>query len=68
MEMLVTIPNIQFVKGIPMALEQDSYFSIFEDKMIVRKHHRITNRKKQKTKQNKKESPTCLQENTTIAT
>ena len=51
MEMLVTIPNIQFVKGIPMALEQDSYFSIFEDKMIVRKHHRIANQRK--TKQNK---------------
>ena len=49
-----------------MALEQDSYFSIFEDKMIVRKHHRIANQKK--TKQNKKESPTCLQEDTTIAT
>ena len=28
MEMLVTIPNIEFVKGIPKALEQDAYFSV----------------------------------------
>ena len=28
MEMLVTIPNIEFVEGIPTALEQDAYFSV----------------------------------------
>ena len=40
-EMLVTIPNIEFVEGIPPALEQDSYLDVkkrnlivFEDQMI----------------------------------
>ena len=35
MEMLVTIPNIEFVKGIPMALEQDAYFSVNKRNLIV---------------------------------
>ena len=35
MEMLVTIPNIEFVKGIPTALEQDAYFSVNKRKLIV---------------------------------
>ena len=41
MEMLVTMPNIEFVKGIAQALEQDSYFGVnmrnlivFDDQMI----------------------------------
>ena len=29
-EMLVAMPNIEFVKGIPTALEQDSYFEVKE--------------------------------------
>ena len=51
MEMLVTIPNIEFVKGIPAALEQDAYFSVnkrnlivFDDQMIdAGKDQRIVN-------------------------
>ena len=51
MEMLVTIPNIEFVKGIPQALEQDSYFHVnkrnlivFDDQMIdAGKDQRIVN-------------------------
>jgi len=51
MDMLVTILNIEFVKGIPPALEQDSYFSLnkrnsigFDDQMIdAGKDHRIGN-------------------------
>ena len=51
MEMLVTIPNIEFVKGIPTALEQDAYFSVnkrnlivFDDQMIdAGKDNRIVN-------------------------
>ena len=35
MEMLVTIPNIEFVKGIPTALEQDTYFSVNKRNLIV---------------------------------
>ena len=35
MEMLVTIPNIEFVKGIPTALEQDAYFSVNKRNLIV---------------------------------
>ena len=35
MEMLVTIPNIEFVKGIPTALEQDAYFSVHKRNLIV---------------------------------
>ena len=35
MEMLVTIPNIEFVKGIPPALEQDSYFQVNKQNLIV---------------------------------
>ena len=40
MDMLVTIPNIEFVKGIPTATEQDAYFNVkrnlivFDDQMI----------------------------------
>ena len=29
LEMLVTIPNIEFVKGIPTALEQDAYLDVY---------------------------------------
>ena len=51
MEMLVTIPNIEFVKGIPPPLEQDSYFQVnkrnlivFDDQMIdAGKDQRIVN-------------------------
>ena len=51
MEMLVTIPNIEYVKGIPTALEQDAYFSVnkrnsivFDDQMIdAGKDQRILN-------------------------
>jgi len=51
MDMLVTIPNIQFVKEIPTALEQDAYFNVnkrdlivFDDQMIdTRKDQRIVN-------------------------
>ena len=49
--MLVTIPNIEFVKGIPTALEQDACFSankrnliVFDDQMIdAGKDQRIVN-------------------------
>ena len=46
--MLVTIPQIKFVKGIPPALEQDSYFDVnkrnFDDQMIdAGKDKRIVN-------------------------
>ena len=34
-KILVTIPNIEFVKGIPTALEQDSYFSVNKRNLIV---------------------------------
>ena len=41
-EMLVAMPHIEFVKGIPTALEQDSYFDVnrrnlivFDDQMIA---------------------------------
>jgi len=51
MDMLVTIPNIEFVKGIPTALEQDAYFNVnkrnlivFDDQMIdAGKDQRIVN-------------------------
>ena len=51
MEMLVTIPNTEFVKGIPPALEKDSYFHVnkrnlivFDDQMIdAGKDQRIVN-------------------------
>ena len=51
MGMLVTIPNIEFVKGIPAALDQDNYFSVnkrnlivFDDQMIdAGKDQRIVN-------------------------
>ena len=40
-EMLVAMPHIEFVKGLPTALEQDSYFDVnkrnwivFDDQMI----------------------------------
>ena len=49
--MLVAIPHIEFVKGIPAALEQDSYFDVnkrnlivFDDQMIdASKDKRIVN-------------------------
>ena len=49
--MLVAMPNIEFVKGIPTALEQDSYFDVnkrnlivFDDEMIdASKDKRIVN-------------------------
>ena len=51
MQMLVTIPQVEFVKGIPPALEQDSYFDVnkrnlivFDDQMIdAGKNKRIVN-------------------------
>ena len=33
--MLVAIPHIEFVKGIPTALEQDSYFDVNKWNLIV---------------------------------
>ena len=50
-EMLVAMPHIEFVKGIPKALEQDSYFTVntrnlivFDDQMIdASKDKRIVN-------------------------
>ena len=50
-EMLVAMPHIEFVKGIPNALEQDSYFNVntrnlivFDDQMIdASKDKRIVN-------------------------
>ena len=33
--MLVAMPHIEFVKGIPTALEQDSYFDVNKQNMIV---------------------------------
>jgi len=33
--MLLTIPNIEFVKGIPTALEQDAYFNVNKRSLIV---------------------------------
>ena len=49
--MLVAMPHIEFVKGIPPALEQDSYFDVnkrnlilFDDQMIdASKDKRIVN-------------------------
>ena len=45
MEMLVTIPNIEFVKGIPTALEQDAYFSVNKRNLMsdAGKDQRIVN-------------------------
>ena len=52
MEMVVTIPNIEFVKGIPTALEQEAYFSpvnkrnliVIDDQMIeAGKDNRMVN-------------------------
>ena len=34
-EMLVALPHIEFVKGIPTALEQDSYFNVNKRNLIV---------------------------------
>ena len=50
-EMLVAMPHIEFAKGIPTALEQDSYFDVnkrslivFDDQMIdTSKDKRIVN-------------------------
>ena len=33
--MLVATPNVEFFKGIPMALEQDSYFDVNKRNLIV---------------------------------
>ena len=33
--MLVAMPNIEFVKGIPTALEQDSFFDVNKRNLIV---------------------------------
>jgi len=35
MDMLITIPNIEFVKGIRTALEQDAYFNVNKRNLIV---------------------------------
>ena len=35
MEMLVTIPHIEFVKGIPSGLEHDSYFDVNKRNVII---------------------------------
>ena len=34
-EMIVAMPHIEFVKGIPTALEQDSYFDVNKRNLIV---------------------------------
>ena len=34
-EMLVAMPHIEFIKGIPTALEQDSYFDVNKQNLIV---------------------------------
>ena len=34
-EMLVAMPHIEFIKGIPTALEQDSYFDVNKQNVIV---------------------------------
>ena len=34
-EMLVAMPHIEFIKGIPRALEQDSYFDVNKQNLIV---------------------------------
>ena len=34
-QMLVAMPHIEFVKGIPTALEQDSYFDVNKRNLIV---------------------------------
>ena len=49
MEMLVTIPNIEFVKGIPTALEQDAYFSVNKRNLIVFDDQMIDASKDQRT-------------------
>ena len=33
--MIVAMPHIEFVKGIPTALEQDSYFDVNKRNLIV---------------------------------
>ena len=43
--MLVTMPNIEFVKEIPAALEQDSYFDVNKRNLIVFDDHMIDTRK-----------------------
>jgi len=35
MDMLVTIPSLEFVKGIPTALEQEAYFNVNKRNLIV---------------------------------
>jgi len=35
MDLLVTIPNIEFVKGILTALKQDTYFNVNKRNLIV---------------------------------
>ena len=39
--MLVAMPHIEFVKGIPTALEQDSYFDVNKRNLIVFDHEMI---------------------------
>ena len=41
-EMLVAMPHIEFVKGIPTALEQDSYFEVNKRNLIVFDDQRLT--------------------------
>ena len=40
-EMLVAMPHIEFVKGIPTALEQDSYFDVNKHNLIAFDDHMI---------------------------
>ena len=35
MELLVTMPNVEFVKGIPSDLEQDTFFDINKRNLMV---------------------------------
>ena len=59
LELMVTIPNIEFVRGIPSNLEHDSYFDIQKRNLTV-----IRWLMPEKTS----ESSTCLQEDPIIAT
>ena len=38
MELMVTVPNIEFVKGIPSELENDSFFDINKRNLVVIDH------------------------------
>jgi len=61
MDLLVTIPNIDFVQGIPTALEQDAYFNVNKRNLIVFDDQMIDAGKDQRI-------ATCLQEDPTTAT